>query len=98
MPLMGSESLSVKLGERILKESGVSFDRVVYVDFTVDWFNGTEVTIGDTDYPVKVRFTRNEPDTDGVSEYVTAKVYESMSQIIEELEDIEDDLRHGPDV
>lgn len=96
---MGFENLSVRLGERILKEQNVQYGQVLHVDFCVDWFNGTDATPGDTDYPVKVTFVRNEQDPCNANEihtnqYTVAKVFDSMTDIMKELENIEEELRY----
>ncbi len=83
-----NQNLVLAFGERLLKEQGVPFDKVVRVDFTVEGDRGySEYTPGWSEYPVHVRYVR-----DG-SDLKIRYNYKGLWEIIKILEDIDDEIR-----
>ena len=78
----------IAFGERMLREKGIPFDKVVRVDFTLDGDHGySEYTPGWSEYPVYVRYVRNGEDLK------TWNTYEGLHEIITILEEIDDAIR-----
>lgn len=86
----GYANLTLRLGEKILKDADIPFYQVLQVDLNVEWDRGYgPMTPAWSQYPVRVNYTR-----DG-EHFLHIKNYEYMSTIIQELEDIEDEIRFG---
>lgn len=83
-----NNNLMLAFGEKLLKELGIPFDKVVRVDFTVEGDRGySEMTPGWSEYPVTVRYVRDGEDLKVSHEY------DGLYEIIQILEDIDTDIR-----
>lgn len=81
------DSIIGKLGQEILDELKIPWQKIERVDLTADGMRGwSEYTPEDTSYPVVVYYT----DGDGKSQHAE-KVYGSMSTIVKRLEEIAED-------
>ena len=77
-------------GERMLRELGIPFDKVVRVDFTIEGDNGYgPLTPGWSEYPVFVRYVYKGEDLK------TWKTYRGLHEIITILEEIDDSIRES---
>jgi len=85
-----NHNLMIAFGERMLKEQGIPFDKVVRVDFSLAGDRGySEYTPGWSEYPVSVRYVHDGKDLR------SAKTYDGLHEIILILEFIDDGIRES---
>lgn len=85
-----NHNLMLHFGEHLLTEQGVPFDKVIRVDFNLSGSRGySELTPECSDYPVLVRYVRDDEDLK------FRYVYDGLYQIINILEDIDDKIRES---